>query len=277
MGYASPREVALNAVQQSGNHLDRPDIAGAFSDDKEVALMAVQTTSSALQYCSPRLRDDKEVVMASLVSSVKANCGFEQLSHVSPRLLADREVAQYVLYNSPQQDYLFHFSELIKADRNLIVTSRNSIRYASDEIKADPVIVADAVAYRPNELQWASESLRGDRAIVISAVSTVGYLLQYASPQLQDDIEIVKIAVKNKPGALEYASPRLRNNLEIILYAVTQDHNYGHFASKDIKKLIGDGDPVEILTKAVQSEKLAAKLSAQLKPKSAQQERTMKI
>lgn len=159
----------------------------------------------------------------------------------------------------------------------MIVASRNSIRYASDEIKSDWEIVRDAGKYRPQDFAYATDSFKGDRTIALDAVLGNGAMLKHATPKLQDDAELAMIAVKSNPYALQYVSPRLRNNLEIVLEAVKQDEEAGHSASKDIKKLIGDGDPVEVLTKAVQSERLAAKLSAQLKPRAAQQERTMKI
>lgn len=275
IAHASPREFAIYAVQQSGHNLNRPEFK-EFRSDKEVALFAVETTGAALKYCSNELKDDKDVVMASLIASVNAKQSLEQISHASPRILADREVAQYVLYNSPQ-DHLQHFSEEIRADKNLIITSRSSIRYASEEIKADKAIVADAVTYRSNDFEWVNDSFKGDREIVLSAVKGNGHMLQHAALPLHDDYEIVMAAIMGSPNALAYASPRLRNNLEIVLEAVKQDEETGEYASKHIKKLIGDGDPVEVLTKAVQSEKLAAKLSAQLKPKPEQQERTMKI
>ena len=271
----SPREFAIYAVQQSGHHLNRPDLK-EFRGDKEIALLAVQTNGGALSYCSKELQDDKEIVMASLASSVKSHWSFEQLSHVSPRLLADREVAQYVLYNS-RQDHLQHFSEDIRADKNLIVASNTSIRYASEEIKADRAVVAAAVVYRANDLEWANDTFKDDKEIVLSSVSQSGYMLEHASAKLKDDAEVVMTAVKGCPSALEHASPRLRNNLEIVLEAVRQDEETGEYASKYIKKLIGDGDPVEVLTKAFQSEKLAAKLAAQLRPKPEQLQRKMKI
>lgn len=276
MAFAEPREFAKWAVQHSGSSLNKPEFA-EFRDDKEIALLAVQTFGPALQYCSSRLKDDKEIVTTSLNSCLQVEQGF-WISDISPRLLADKDIARFVLYNAaPHQDYLGHFSEEIRADKNLIVASRSSIRHASDEIKADWEIVRDAVKYRPHDFAYASDSFKGDRTIALDAVRGNGAMLKHATPNLQDDTELAMIAVKSNPYALQYVSPRLRNNLEIVLEAVKQDEEAGHFASKDIKKLIGDGDPVEVLTKAVQSEKLAAKLSAQLKPKSVQQERILKI
>ena len=69
--------------------------------------------------------------------------------------------------------------------------------------------------------QWASEELRADRVVVLTA-------LQYGSEELRADGEVVLAAVNNDGSALQWASEELRADREVVFSAVStllEPHN----------------------------------------------------
>ena len=113
-----------------------------------------------------------------------------------------------------------------------------------------------------------------NKEFVLTAVNEDAMALQYASERLKDDKEVVLAAVNQDGWALQYASERLKDDKEVILTAVKQDEVALDFASPGIQKLCEGQDPVEVLTRAIQAEKLQAKLNKTLAPK---HENTRKI
>ena len=82
-----------------------------------------------------------------------------------------------------------------------------------------------------------------------------------------DNKEVVLTTVKKDGRALEYASERLKDDKEVVLAAVNKDGIALDFASPGIQELCEGQDPVEVLTRAIQAEKLQAKLNKTLAPK----------
>ena len=62
-----------------------------------------------------------------------------------------------------------------------------SLKYASDILKDDSVIVLAAVTQNGYALEYASVRLKGDSVIVLAAVSQNGMALGYASDTLKKD------------------------------------------------------------------------------------------
>lgn len=135
----------------------------------------------------------------------------------------------------------------------------------------------EVVKRNGSALEFATTEQQNDKEIVLEAVKDNGYALFFASKELRNDKEVVLEAAKQDGWSFRYASLELRNDKDLVLAAVKQNRTSILFASDMIKTLVGDSDPVETLTKAVQSEKLAAKLSSQLKPKSEKIEKSLKI
>ena len=102
---------------------------------------------------------------------------------------------------------------------------------------------------------------------ILTAVKQDGMALEDASARLRDDKDIVLSAVRQKGWALEYASERLKDDKEVVLTVVKQDEMAVEYASPGIQKLCEGQDPVEVLTRAIQAEKLQAKLNKTLAPK----------
>ena len=128
-------------------------------------------------------------------------------------------------------------------------------------------VVLTAVKKDGKALEYASDKLKDDKEVVLTAVTQGGWALQFASKNLKNDKEVVLTAVKDNAFALTDASERLKDDKEVVLTAVK---NYGlslQYASPGIQKLCEGQDPVEALTRAIQAEKLQARLNNTLAPK----------
>jgi Domain of unknown function (DUF4116) len=145
----------------------------------------------------------------------------------------------------------------LRNDREIVGLSIENggagLRYASNELKDDFELALKQMGQNAFTLMSLSDRLQHNKVIVAAAVATNGEVLQYVKSDFKKDKEIVLIAAKQKDG------------------------RYFHHASEEIQKLVGEGDPVEVLTKAVDSEKLAAKLNNQLRPRIEPRQQSMKI
>ena len=106
-----------------------------------------------------------------------------------------------------------------------------------------------------------------NKEVVLTAVKEDGKALEYASDKLKDDKEVVLTAVKEDGWALQFASEGLKNDKEVVLTAVQKTGRVLKYASPGIQKLCEGQDPVEVLTRAIQAEKLQARLNKTLAPK----------
>ena len=113
-----------------------------------------------------------------------------------------------------------------------------------------------------------------NKELVLTAVRQGGWALEYASDQLKDDKEVVLSAMDTYKYALQYASDQLKDDKDFVLTAVKDHGSALQYASAEIQKLCEGQDPVEVLTRAIQAEKLQAKLNKTLAPK---HENTRKI
>ena len=169
------------------------------------------------------------------------------------------------------------------------------------DIQNDKQAVKIAVKSNGTSLQFASDDMKDDLNLVMMALENDPHAFQYASIQIKDDPASVAEASTESFSSLNYASKRLLADKEGIL-TTCESHNINQavypasfwtggqsssgrmvqvvirsFASEEIRDLVGEGDPVEVLTKAIASEKLAAKLSNQLRPQIDPRQQSMKI
>jgi len=166
---------------------------------------------ASLQYASPELQADKEVVMAAV-----KNNGFA-LQYASPELQADKEVVMAAVTNNGRS--LFYAPEL-QADKEVVMAAvtnnGNALQYASPELQANKEIVMGVVTKNGFALRLASPELKADKEVVMAAVSNNGFALQFASPELKADKDVVMAAVTNNRNALQFASPELQRELASI-------------------------------------------------------------
>ena len=141
------------------------------------------------------------------------------------------------------------------------------------EYNDDEEIVIASIARDPNSLRYASDRLKASKQIVLFAVSNDGRAIKYASNDLKDDKEVVLAALKGgehfwlASDTFCYASERLRDDDEVVdtaircygLHALIYASERRQFDAKRIKrwldlKLINsdcESELVEIIMKAL--------------------------
>jgi len=117
-----------------------------------VVFAAVAQDGRALEYASPELKADKEVVLAAV-----AQDGFA-LEYASEELKADKEVVLAA-----------------------VAQEWGALEYASAELKADKEVVLAAVAQDGFALEYDSVELKADKEVVLAAVAQDGRALEFAS------------------------------------------------------------------------------------------------
>ena len=147
--------------------------------EKEVVLAAVKKNEDALKYASPRLKDDKDIVLEAIKSSSVVSA----LRYASPRLKDDKDVVL----------------EAVEHDGE-------ALEFASPRLQDDKDIVLEAVKERKYALQYASPRLKDDKDVVLKAVKHDGDALQYASPRLQKEKEFFDwmCDIDRSPEMFEY-------------------------------------------------------------------------
>jgi hypothetical protein len=169
-----------------GRLLARDDCPIELQKDKEVVLVAVKKSGSALRHASKELKGDREIVLEAVKQDGLA------LQFASEELKNNKEVIL------------------------VAVKERYVLQFASEELRGDKEIILAATKQNAHALQYASEELKGDKKIVLEAVRQHGYALQYASEELKGDKKIVLEAVKQNRYALQYASEELKGDGDII-------------------------------------------------------------
>lgn len=203
-----------------------------LAKDKNFALAALQKNqNNILRYLAPELRDDKEVVLASIKNNGSS------IEHASERLRNDRDVALAAVTRSGYT--LKYLSSEVQNDRDIVLTavqeSGSALQYASKEVVRIKEVVLAAVRRSGLALEDAPKKMRADKEVVLAAVQQYGRALHYASWRLRNNKEIVSTAVRTTGGALQDASRWLRNNKEIVSIAVQQDGMALRYASHTVQ------------------------------------------
>lgn len=165
--------------------------------DKDQAL---QESSKDVHFLihHPEWNGDKEVVL----NNIKGN-KFFNLQYVSDNLKEDNEV---VLASLRQNYYNLEYAPIsYQSDRELVMKiikkDGRFLKNAKDVFKNDKEIVIEAVKRSGGSLKYASEDLKDDKEIVIIAVKENGMALGFASERLRKDKDVVKAAIICNSGA----------------------------------------------------------------------------
>jgi hypothetical protein len=100
---------------------------------------------------------------------------------------------------------------------------RSFLDAAPEEIRADRLIVLEAVSRSGEDLQYASCDLRGDREIVLAAAKIFPSSLVFATPQLLGDYAFALEAVQMYGLLLQFMPQEIRANRDIVIAAVSNN------------------------------------------------------
>lgn len=244
-----------------------------FSDDKEIALLAIKDSPFSFQFASDRLKDDDEVATLALSGHG------DNFQHLSERLRGSKEMMFLALHSLPENEFTdrwvitavaseelrkdkevareilkyYHFDiknihESLLDDfdfiREMVETEENGdmiLHFVSDRLKADREFIKYAVSKSHYLLAEASDELKDDDEIVRLALDNSPYAIEYASDRFKDNKDIILGIVKKNPGAIQCASERLRDDYDVVMAAVSQKGSLLEYASK---RLLGDKEVV---------------------------------
>jgi len=173
--------------------------------DASFILAAVKREPLALQFADDVVRADRDVVLAAV-----RQCG-------DAFLFANDDLKR-------EHDFVMR----------VVGTKSGTLKYASEEMQADPQIQeeAETTSYVERVLNAddgvavsmlvldAPERWRADVRFALVAVKKCGRALQHVADSLRDDKEVVFAAVRQDGAALDFASERLRADKAMVLAAV---------------------------------------------------------
>lgn len=141
---------AIKAVSKTASEFTHlPD---ELKEDRDVVMATVSKLGIMLMYMEPRFQADKEIVMAAVMNFGPA------IQFASPELKEDKEVAiAAVRENGRALDHLLAFKRDMDVVTTAVMNHGSNIRYASPELQKDPELINLAIyhGHRPTEEQRA--------------------------------------------------------------------------------------------------------------------------
>lgn len=216
--WSADRDMTLAACHNHG--MTVVYMRNTFTDDEEIAKIAIPTYWGALYHFSDRIKDDPKIVAFALRVSPKA------LQYASARL---RDDSNFIIQNCPQA--LPYASQRLRLDPQFFLDALASdpavALHLPDTLSNNLSVLLAACDVNPLALAFASDELRNNRLLVLLAVKKNGRMLEYASQQLRCDREIVLAAIASSKRSIKFADAMLRNDSEIMYAARTSRSNSG--------------------------------------------------
>lgn len=262
------RELVMSAVYKKGGNLRF--VSPKYQDDEDIVSIAVNNTGYAIRYASdrlkdnrqigllaankshgtsiedlsPRLRDDKELILKALV--------FNDYAFVcaSDRLREDKEVVESALRKNPKlfkyvgSNYKNDLSFIVRQLQNIDPDKSDSYNEENDEyddqktidrkfifnnltpeFKDDINKMTCLISFDEDCVVYASPRLLDMENFGLVVVSHDGNNLQYLSKNLQNNKFIVMSAILNDSEALQYANEIYKDDIEIIKLVVSNKYN----------------------------------------------------
>lgn len=206
-----------------------------LTSDKKAVLKILKDNPDNLEFVSPELRNDRELIM-SVISKPENGYYFE---YASPELRDDEELAQLSLrINTGAFQYL---SQRLrdKKDfvRDVVKKSGHELSFASSALKDDPEIVKIAAIQYPNILSQLAPKFREDDEFMRQIIEVNGDAITVASTKLKDDknLAIKSFLTTKSVSILQSLSERLRDDEDVVEAAVRANQAYLSYASKRIR------------------------------------------
>ena len=155
----------------------------ACQNCNDVVTAAVKICFAAFKYASPRLKNDRSVVLQAVM--VEDPCGRGALQFASNFMRNDLSVV-----------------------RTAVSINGLALQDASVAMRSNLHVVRVAIQSDASALQYASQNLRCDKALVLKAVCQYkqGLALQFSGPNCRNDYSVVSAAVKQDQQAICFAS-----------------------------------------------------------------------
>lgn len=173
------REV-LNELERDGWALENyPN----YQDDFMATSIACQQDGFALQWASPRLRDNEDLVEIAISQGSPHGWVFE---FASPRLQDDLRMATLAVKENPYA--LSCVSERLKNDPSLVQSAIThdalTFRYAGTQAQDNNYLAKLAIEGNPYTIRWCSDRLKNDKRFVLQALEKEPKVFKYIGEQL---------------------------------------------------------------------------------------------
>lgn len=206
-----------------------------LASDKKTALQILKDNPDNLEFVSPTLRNDRELIM-SVISKPENGYYFK---YASAELRDDEELARLSLRINTSA--FEHLSKRLRSKKDLVrdvvKKSGHDLNYASPALKDDPEIVKIAAIQYPHILSQLAPKFREDDEFMRQIVEANGDAITVASTKLKDDknLAIKSFLTTKSVSILQSLSERLRDDEEVVEAAVRKNQAYLSYASKRIK------------------------------------------
>jgi thiamine phosphate synthase YjbQ (UPF0047 family) len=196
--FQDDKELVMKAVSNNGAAFQHA--SGRLRDDAQVLEMATTAPSVTvpISYASDRLKDHKQMALTAINQYADAY-GF-----LSQRLREDRDVVLATV--SRDGGFLIEVPSAFKADEEIALAAIKSsysvgYRLVDDSLKASRAFNLKAVA-AGNVFDCLAREFKGDREIILAAIHANYQVYSILSEQLQDDPQIALQAIRSKNGPI---------------------------------------------------------------------------
>ncbi|MDO4485532.1 MAG: DUF4116 domain-containing protein [Bacillota bacterium] len=232
MNVAAAKDMALKLMEKDGSMFKY--LPKEFRNDKDILYEAIRNCPEAFRYASPEIKTDRGFA----ISVISADYDYF-VQYASPEIRNDKKLAE--LYASLHGDYIQHFSEEIRSNRDVIERciefndiSANAYAHATNDLRADKSLTLKAVREIGTLLKYASDELKADRDVVMEAVKESAEAFNYASNTLKADKQFVIEIIRNNYKCIKYVSNELKNDKDIITTAVSESPFAIEYVSDEI-------------------------------------------
>ena len=213
------------------------DLKKAYWHDKDWVMWAIKKDVHNFKYADPTLKRDEEIIFYALKKS----------PFVYTYLEEDFK-QEYFIKKILKKKILI--LDLLRIDNSPLLNDKKFILYAiehghaygayacaSEELKKDSLIIANALEADPRVLLLLDPEKRNDKKNALKLVSSKGLRLEKMHPELQNDRDVVLAAINNDPDAYCFASEELQYDKEIIHTVIFSDgYRSGYFLlPKDLR------------------------------------------
>lgn len=207
---------ALEVVCMDGLALGT--LSSALRADKEIVLLAIEQNEEALQFASPELQKDPDVLKA-----INPNPLSSVAKAVKPPVLA------------AEIEFIITEENRAAAIESVSIQGTN-LQGLPKVFRSDKLTVMAAVHQNGLAFEHAGDDLRADKDVAIEAAMQNGASLFFAAPALRDDVDVVLAAVKSKGIALSFAGPICRANKQVVMAALESNPRVFRYVDPSLKQ-----------------------------------------
>lgn len=184
----------------------------AFTDDKEVAMLAISKNYKALDYVKKSSKYYRELALYA------CDCNINALNHTSNGLDESKDFIIAVLKQNP-----FAITYKTNAFQKTLDTLT---------VKDDLQVILEVVNYDVNLFKYLPVAFKNDKEVLKTMTMKNGLMLKYCPDKQRDDADFVAKAIDQNGFAFAFVSARLKNDKNLVIKALKT------FKCKDSRKAI---------------------------------------